>query len=429
MGLASGIKTNVVGMMLNTGMSVLGNILLVRYCLAANFGVLSFVTNNLALALVLLSLGIDAGVGFALVNRAMSKEKLLALICSMFPIFLLIVTAGLLILHYSIGFFNSTVFSLFCITYLTGNFLLAFFLPFYHSEGRYRRSNLMGLAFHSMVCLLSLVFLFADEEGSYLPLFALLYALLFLLYGIAVAAPLLPARFSALALPTMPQVQSLLKYSFTAFAANLLFLLVYRIDLWFIEFYCTDADLGNYIQASKLAHLFLLVPTYVATPIFFTVDEPGRTEGLSRLALLSRVLFVGNALLVLLALGLGSFLFERIYGESFDKLFPSFLGLSAGILALSVNRIICAFWAREGQVRWNVIGNGITLIVIIALDAIYIKDYGIEGAAVISSIGYTLFLLFNLYLMKTRYGANLSTFFLPHRSDFAAFNKHFFQRS
>jgi O-antigen/teichoic acid export membrane protein len=287
----------------------------------------------------------------------------------------------------------------------------------------------MGLAFHSMVCLLSLVFLFADEEGSYLPLFALLYALLFLLYGIAVAAPLLPARFSALALPTMPQVQSLLKYSFTAFAANLLFLLVYRIDLWFIEFYCTDADLGNYIQASKLAHLFLLVPTYVATPIFFTVDEPGRTEGLSRLALLSRVLFVGNALLVLLALGLGSFLFERIYGESFDKLFPSFLGLSAGILALSVNRIICAFWAREGQVRWNVIGNGITLIVIIALDAIYIKDYGIEGAAVISSIGYTLFLLFNLYLMKTRYGANLSTFFLPHRSDFAAFNKHFFQRS
>lgn len=429
MGLASGIKTNVVGMMLNTGMSVLGNILLVRYCLAANFGVLNFVTNNLALALVLLSLGIDAGVGFALVKHAMSKEKLLALICSMFPIFLLFVIASLWVLDYSIGFFNETVFACFCVTFLTGNFLLAFFLPFYHSEGRYRRSNFMGFIFHTLVFLLSLVFLVSDKEGSHLSLFAILYALLFLIYGMAVAAPHLPAGVNALALPTMPQVRSLLKYSFAALAANLLFLLVYRIDLWFIEFYRPDADLGNYIQASKLAHLFLLVPTYVATPIFFSANESGKEKGLRRLALLTRVLFAGNLVLVLLALALGSFLFERIYGESFDQLFASFLGLSAGILALSVNRIICAFWAREGKVRWNVIGNGITLMVIIALDAVYIKEYGIVGAAVISSIGYTLFLIFNLYLMRTRYHADIAMFFVPRRTDFAIFNKHFFKKS
>ena len=429
MGLASGIRTNVVGMMLNTVMSVIGNILLVRYCLAANFGVLNFVTNNLALALVLLSLGIDAGVGFALVRRAMNREKLLTLICSMFPIFLFIVSGGLLLLDFSIGFFDPTIFSVFCIIFLTGNFLLAFFLPFYHSEGRYRSANSFGLAFHSLVCVLSIIFLLADKAGSHLPLFAILYSLLFLLYGVAVAWRYFPSRMEALSLPTMPEVKSLLKYSFAALAANLLFLLVYRIDLWFIEYYCTDADLGNYIQASKLAHLFLLIPTYVATPIFFALDTPGRSDGLKRLALLTRVLFVGNAVLVLVALGLGSFLFETIYGASFDKLFPSFLGLSAGILALSVNRIICAFWAREGKVRWNVIGNGITLLVILALDAVYIKDYGIVGAAVISSVGYILFLLFNLYLMKTRYGAELSAFFLPRRSDFAAFNKHFFNRS
>ena len=50
-------------------------------------------------------------------------------------------------------------------------------------------------------------------------------------------------------------LRKVVRYSSQAFIANTVFFLVYRVDYWFVERFCSSADLGNYVQVSKLVQL------------------------------------------------------------------------------------------------------------------------------------------------------------------------------
>ena len=56
----------------------------------------------------------------------------------------------------------------------------------------------------------------------------------------------------------------------TALAANVVFFLVYKVDYMFVNYspVCTAADLGNYIQVSKLGQMMLIIPQIIASVVF-----------------------------------------------------------------------------------------------------------------------------------------------------------------
>jgi O-antigen/teichoic acid export membrane protein len=70
--------------------------------------------------------------------------------------------------------------------------------------------------------------------------------------------------------PDRGQFIKLIKYCLTAFGANAVFFMVYKIDYLFVNYspVCTAADLGNYIQVSKIGQLMLLVPQIIASVVF-----------------------------------------------------------------------------------------------------------------------------------------------------------------
>ena len=67
---------------------------------------------------------------------------------------------------------------------------------------------------------------------------------------------------------SLEQFRLLFRYCAMAFVGNIIYFLLYRVDYWFVENYCTPEQLGNYIQVSKLGHLFLIVPTILASAVF-----------------------------------------------------------------------------------------------------------------------------------------------------------------
>ena len=64
--------------------------------------------------------------------------------------------------------------------------------------------------------------------------------------------------------------KQIIRYSLTALGANAVFFLVYRIDYLFVNYspVCSAADLGNYIQVSKLGQMMLVVPQIIASVVF-----------------------------------------------------------------------------------------------------------------------------------------------------------------
>ena len=79
-------------------------------------------------------------------------------------------------------------------------------------------------------------------------------------------------------------LKNVIRYSLVALLANGIYFLVNRIDYWFVQYYCTAKDLGNYIQASKLGQMMLILPSILGStlfPIFSSRNKSGNTTELT----------------------------------------------------------------------------------------------------------------------------------------------------
>ena len=203
-----------------------------------------------------------------------------------------------------------------------------------------------------------------------------------------------------------------------AFTANVIFFLLYRVDYFFVERYCTKVQLGNYIQVSKLVHLFFILPTILASAVF-PITAGGRKEGIDKLlTLLSRSIFLLYVLSCVILAAIGKWLFPFVFGESFSDMYLPFLLLIPGILALSGIFTLTAYFAGKNRIKVNIAGSVYALIIIVIADIIFIPQYGIQAAAIISSVGYIFYQVYIIAVFKKKYQIAITDFFIFRSYDF-----------
>jgi O-antigen/teichoic acid export membrane protein len=247
------------------------------------------------------------------------------------------------------------------------------------------------------------------------------YFSFFLLQGVALAIAFIwhNNSLSSISLPSKDELKLLLRYSLMALAGNLLFFFMYRIDYWFVRYYCHEAGaMGNYIQASKLAQMLLIVPQILASVVFPQTASgvPSNDIGKSILKL-ARVLMQVFFLLFLMLIFIGNSLFHFILGDTFNHVNMPLVLLLPGIFALSVLVLLSAFFSGKGRVRLNVIGTGIGVVVVIIGDVLLIPRFGINGAATASTIAYGIYLIYGLWHLKKMFTFRLKELFAFSLSD------------
>jgi O-antigen/teichoic acid export membrane protein len=169
--------------------------------------------------------------------------------------------------------------------------------------------------------------------------------------------------------------------------------MVYRIDYFFVNSspVCTAADLGNYIQVSKLGQMMLVVPQIIASVVF-----PRTASSIDKTALNSAILVMARLLsqfylvvFIVIALA-GNWIFVTVFGESFNKMQIPMLIVMPGIFALSVLALLSAFFSGKGKVSVNVRGAMLGLICMIIGDYLLVPRYGIIAAAAVSTLSYSV---------------------------------------
>ena len=218
-------------------------------------------------------------------------------------------------------------------------------------------------------------------------------------------------------LPDRNELRKMLNYAFTALLANLIFFLVYRVDYWFVDAYCDNTALGNYIQVSKLGQIFLLLPSIIATAVFTRTAGGSQEQIRSVIEIISRWLLLFYLLFVLVIFITGKWLFPEVYGDSFDQMYAPFMLLSPGILSLSTLSLLSAFYAGRNKMGINIKGSAIAFVVIVIGNFLFIPKYGIVAAAMVSSIGYICFQVYVLHKFRKEYRSNVLAFFIPKWSD------------
>jgi O-antigen/teichoic acid export membrane protein len=106
-----------------------------------------------------------------------------------------------------------------------------------------------------------------------------------------------------------------------------------------------------------------------------------------------------------------------VFGPTYNLMYLPFILLLPGILSLSISTILSAYFGGMNKIMTNVKSALIGLIIISILDYFFIKKYGIIGAAVISSIGYTCTMLYGLYYFRKDFYFSWNDLFSFYKKD------------
>lgn len=213
-------------------------------------------------------------------------------------------------------------------------------------------------------------------------------------------------------------IKKVLIYSSVAFISNIIFFLVTRIDYFFVEKYCSEIALSNYVQVSKMGQLLILLPTIIASVVFpYSSSGALDNEYLIKIQSLCRIiglLFVPAAGLIIFT---GYWVFPWLFGTGFKSMYPAMLLYLPGFYFLSIVTLLAAYIAGKAMVSKNLLASGIALVVVITGDVFLIPAGGIKAAAAVSSLGYFLCLLYLLWVFKQSFDCKAKDFFAFRSKD------------
>ena len=215
-------------------------------------------------------------------------------------------------------------------------------------------------------------------------------------------------------------------FALPCYAANLAQFLNYKLDVFVVGFFAGTASVGRYTLAVSLGQLLWLMSNSVASVLLPKIaastasnedDASIRHASIRHTARVTRLSLWATALCGL-ALGvLGTQAIPLLYGEPFRPSVAALLWLLPGIVIFSVANVLAAYMAGIGKPRLNLLVSGVSLVVTITLDIILIPRFNIVGAAIASTISYTLTALLLIVFFVRETGAPLREVLLPTSED------------
>jgi stage V sporulation protein B len=224
-----------------------------------------------------------------------------------------------------------------------------------------------------------------------------------------------------------PQIfRSYLSYGIKGYIANVMTLLNYRLDSLIVNGLLGVAQLGVYSIAVALAELLWYVANSISLVMFPHVSGLAREEANRVTPVVAR-----NTLLLTLIGAIGMFIVGHwliliILGPAMlPAVLPLWL-LLPGIVTLSAGKVIASYLSGIGRPIYATYISAMTVILTVILDVVLIPRYGIAGAAVASSIVYTLASALSVWMFVRESGSSWGKTLIVQREDIGRY-RHVFR--
>jgi len=402
------------------------NILIARHFEAALSGSIYYIINIFSLVHLVAGLSMESGIIYFGASTAINPAKLFNFsVLWTFIAGLILWLMMILFVTTSYPYISLADLKIFGLFFICGNLLYSYSASLFYAQKNFLVPNVISL------CLTLLLILALPYNGSSFfsgitdANYFFIYFLFFIVQGVCTALAFYLLRIKKLHFtqPSKSDLQKLFRYSLLAWLGNIIFFLLYRIDYWFVEKYCSTEALGNYIQVSKLGQLFFLLPSMIATAILPLTATENKETMAHWLALISRFFLYFYAVISLFLLLTGYWLFPKVFGESFTGMYGAFIWLIPGILSLSTLYTLTAYNAGKNKLKTNMLGCLYALIVVIAGNWWLVPVYGINAAAAVSSVGYIVYQVYLLNDFKKENSTGILQFFVFKFEDIRALKK------
>lgn len=194
--------------------------------------------------------------------------------------------------------------------------------------------------------------------------------------------------------------KELLNFNNLSIVYILLLTSLYHVDVLMLDVFVETEEVGYYKAALVLAEFLWVAPKAVQSVMIQSASEMWHNDQVERITTLaSQATRYVLLLTVIMALGIAVLSAEfvpRYYGSEFEGTITPLLLLLPGTVGFAVARPILSVSHARGDMRVMILATGAAAIMNVVLNATLIPQFGIEGAAVATSLGYLSLPLFHL---------------------------------
>jgi len=192
-----------------------------------------------------------------------------------------------------------------------------------------------------------------------------------------------------------------LGFGFKAYLVAFFSFMVLRSDLWMVQYLLGTEQVGYYSIATAMIDMLYIFPMVVGTLLFPRLSaEQDANEKWKQTKLIAISIAITVSFIVLLVSLIIKPVVHMIFGSEFLHSVPAFLWLLPGVIFLSINTIFMNYFISMGMPPIAIFSPVCAFFLNVILNIYLIPNYGIEGAAISSSIAYALMLIFSLVYLN-----------------------------
>jgi O-antigen/teichoic acid export membrane protein len=396
MNLASTLTYNIIYRVLNMAAVYAIVVLLSKLAGVEGYGLLSLMIVNATVFNLVSAFGADAGITYHSSNAVLPPGKIITIIFTIVAIQLVAfgiteLTCYRITGHYWIYKSYFAQYWWIGVLFLLGISITEKYTALFNGHHLFTRCSKLILVTNLLILsVFSTLFFYypAHDVVFLITIYVLLYlfqsvVLVIVFHGSVKGS----ARFVSV---STPEIKIFLSFSVITLIANLVQFLAYRTDYWFIDHYRGAKELGWYSLSVRLAQVFWILPVLFAGILFPQVAKEKERYNNDKMLSFIRILFLLNVLAGVLSFFLIQWVIPVVFGKMYNESILPFQILLPGIILFCPATVMAAWFAGKGLLRINLWGSVTSFLSILLLDIFLIPSLGMNGAALASSIGYTV---------------------------------------
>ncbi|WP_282173976.1 flippase [Cytobacillus firmus] len=213
-------------------------------------------------------------------------------------------------------------------------------------------------------------------------------------------------------------------FGFKAHFSNVLSFINYRADIYLISMFLNPAAVGLYGVAVSIAERLWIVSQSISSVLYPAISSSSDVDSKNKLtSVISRNVLFFSIIAGIVFYFASDLIFRLLFGEAYADSSDILKMLLPGIILFSVDRILSNDLAGRGKPELNMYTSIFTVASNIILNILLIPKIGIAGAAVSTSVTYSLSTLVKMILFKRETGVSYSKMVLLQKEDLILFKR------
>ncbi len=292
-------------------------------------------------------------------------------------------------------------------------FLYQIILPLLAGEQKFKLYNFVTVfySFLNLVFISLLLFL----RFSNLKYLVAAYSLTNIIIGILTLILAKPSKIENLKFENT-LFKKALDYGLRIYLAGIFAALVLKADLYMVNFFRGPAEAGLYSLVSSFGDVFFLLPYSLAFIILPKITPLEDKDKASSIAKYFSIIFYLSLVLSLGVFFLIKPVVKLLFGPVFLPSAETIIILLPGLICWALVSILGQYFAATKYHVKIIVGWFLAFLLNIILNYLYIPQFGIKAAALISDIAYLFILVYFFILFKRETKTSLRTMFIFPKS-------------